>query len=249
MHASTSRSIVGSLIRWAQMVSFLLGHAFHGWGPVISPVRFVLALTTVHGYWDFLSSSSYLGLYYFSLAWVTIFLGLTVWAMQSFVRNQFAALWPLKLLRSIGSFSATVLYIPLFTLLVSGFQCSSELGNPFWADAGFVCFQGGHLAQTILSAVFSVSFFVLCSLFSLVFYDSNSLSANIVAKAHGRVDFVFLCLKSILVILVDVFPSAFPSGVLVALLVGAGLLWFGSTLMFMPYFDVSLGEILRGADE
>lgn len=240
VHASTSRSIVASLIRWAQMISFALGHAFHGWHePTIRPVKFILGLTTVHGYWSYFTPSVYLGLYYFALSWVTIFICLTIWAMTSFVRNQFAALWPLKLLRAIGTFSASVLYIPLFTLLMSGFQCDDTESNSFWVDAGYSCFQGGHLAQTAIAAVLSIAFFVLCSLFSLVFYDSNSLSANIVAKAHGRVDFLFLCIKTILVITVDIFPTMLPSGILVALLIGAGVIWTMSSLFFMPYFDVS----------
>jgi len=219
------------------MLSFVLGHAFHGWHSTIKPVKFILALTTVHGYWDYFTNSSYLGLYYFSLAWVTIFIGLTVWAMQSFVRNQFAALWPLKLLRSIGSFSATVLYIPLFTLLMSGFQCQDHEENPFWMDAGYRCYVGGHLAQAIVSAILTITFFALCSLFSLVFYESNSLSGNIVAKSHGRVDFLFLCLKTVLVILVEIFPSHIPVGVLIALLIVGGLVWSGAILLGMPFFD------------
>lgn len=167
------------------------------------------------------------------------FVGLTAWAMQSFVRNKFAVLWPLKLLRSIGSFSATVLYIPLFTLLMSGFQCQDEEANPFWVSAGYQCYQGGHLAQTVISAVLAVAFFLLCSLFSLVFYESDSLSNNIVAKSHGRSDFIFLCLKTVLVILVEIFPQHVPTGVLVAALIISGLLWVGCTVFFMPFFHHS----------
>jgi hypothetical protein len=241
VHANTARSVIGSLIRWAQLISFVLAHAFHHWFPdTISPVRFFLALTTVHGYWYYFTPTSYLGLYYFSLAWVAIFLGVTVWAMQSFVRNDFAVLWPLKLLRAIGSFSATVLYIPLFTLLMSGFQCQDEKSNPFWVKAGYLCYSGGHLAQAIMSGVLTVSFFGLCSLFTLVFYDSNSLSANMVAKAHGRVDFGFLCIKTLLVILVEIFPTYIPLGVLMAVLVVCAGAWAFAILYAMPYFDVSL---------
>jgi hypothetical protein len=222
------------------MISFVIGHAFHAWQETtIKPVRFVLALTTVHGYWSYFTPSIYLGLFYFSLVWVTLFIGLTIWAMQSFVRNQFTVLWPLKILRSIGTFSASVLYIPLFTLLMSGFQCNMA-ENPFWGGAGYNCYGGGHLVQSILSAVLSITFFVLCSLFSLVFYDSNSLSGNIVAKAHGRADFLFLCIKSVLVITIEIFPSMFPSGVLVALLIAAGAIWCLSVGFFMPYYDVSI---------
>ena len=209
---------------------------FAGWKPTVAPVRFVLGLVTVGGYKSLMSPAAYFSLYYLSLVWASTFVILVAWAMQSFVRSSFSALWPLKLLRSIGTFSATVAFIPLFTLLMSGFDCGGP-DDTFWAAAGFTCYSGGHLAQVVLSGVLTVGFVGLCGLFSLVFYDSNFMSTNLVAKAHGRADLMFLCVKSVLVICVETFPSAFSGQTLVALVVVAGAAWVGSLAYLLPYFD------------
>ena len=73
-----------------------------------------------------MSASAYMGLYYFCLTWAAVYAALVVWTMQSYVRSSFAAQWPLKLLRTIGSTSATIAFIPIFSVLMSGFTCGGE---------------------------------------------------------------------------------------------------------------------------
>ena len=99
VHASTARSVLGSLVRWAQMASFCFVPYFHHWRAALTPVREALGVVTVHYYFYFMDAPTYLGLYYSSLVWASIFVILFAWAMQSFVRSSFSALWPLKLLR------------------------------------------------------------------------------------------------------------------------------------------------------
>ena len=113
----------------------------------------------------------------------------------------------------------------------------AAVDNPHWAEAGIACYEGGHLAQAVISGVLSVAFVALCALFSLVIYDSNSMSSNVVAKAHGRADFVFLCVKTVLVVTVETFPSDFTPGTLAALVVLGGLAWAASVAFFMPFFE------------
>ena len=43
--------------------------------------------------------------------------------MLCFVRNEWPVLWPLKALRAMGGLSSTTLFIPLFYLLLSGYNC------------------------------------------------------------------------------------------------------------------------------
>jgi hypothetical protein len=81
------------------MVSFCFVPAFHRWRAALVPAREALGVVTVHFYMEFMDAPTYLGLYYSSLVWASIFVVLFVWAMQSFVRSSFSALWPLKLLR------------------------------------------------------------------------------------------------------------------------------------------------------
>ena len=49
-----------------------------------------------------------------------------------------------------------------------------------------MCYQGGHLAQVVIGAFLTAAFVALVGLFTLVFYDNNCMSANIIAKAHGE---------------------------------------------------------------
>lgn len=89
----------------------------------MSGLRLTLGLTTINGYAHWFTGFAFLGLFYFSLVWVAVLVSLFVWAAVSFARGSFAALWPLQLLRAIGSTSATLLFIPMVTLLLAGFRC------------------------------------------------------------------------------------------------------------------------------
>jgi hypothetical protein len=71
----------------------------------------------------------YLFFFYLSLLYVSVLVGLFVWAIYCFVLNNWPVLWPLKMLRSMGSLSATTLFIPLLYLLVSGFSCGDKVST------------------------------------------------------------------------------------------------------------------------
>ncbi len=239
VHSSTTRAILGSLIRLAQVITFVFHHsAFHYWRPATyNGVRTAVGIPTVTFWYSSMNTTVFLTLFYASLVWVTVFLGLTVWCTICFVNNSFPVMWPFKMLRAIGTLSGTVLFIPLFTLLLSTWQCELYKDNVFWKQADYVCFQGGHLAQSILSGALAVAFVALCAVFALVFYDSAPLSSNIVAKAHGRVDFIFLILKIVLVVCVETFPTVLPLWLLIGLLILCALVWTASSLYFLPFYD------------
>jgi len=183
-----------------------------------------------------MSAQAYMGLFYACLAWAATFIAFFGWAMMGYLRSSFTVLWPLKVVRLMGSFSATVAFIPIFSMLMSGFVCSPDI-NPFWAGAGVACFQGAHLVQSVISGVIIILFVALVSLFSLIFYDNSAVSANIVAKAHGREDFALMFLKTLLVLCVETFPSVFPTTALVALIFLGGFVWVCSVTYFMPFFE------------
>ena len=99
-------------------------HAGYGWfDATVRPIQVVAELTTIPGYTNWMTPETYLGLYYTALAWVLLFVGLFVWATASFIRQKWPVLWPLRVLAAMGTTSATLLYIPLFYLLMSGFTC------------------------------------------------------------------------------------------------------------------------------
>jgi hypothetical protein len=112
-----------------------------------------------------------------------------------------------------------------------------------WQDLGYVCYTGGHLAQTVITALATVIFVVLCALFSLVYYDSASLTLNLNAVSHGRAEFVFLIVKTVLVVFVDVFPKSAGGQLLCGLiLIASALLVFVYTAT-MPYLHHLMNKV------
>jgi hypothetical protein len=101
--------------------------------PSIQPVSWLSTLTTVAGWKRFFAPGSYLTLFYISLAWVAVFCALFAYAVGSFAAGNIRFLWPLRVLRAIGSFSASVLYVPMLTLLLSNFQCQ-DTAQVRWSE-------------------------------------------------------------------------------------------------------------------
>jgi hypothetical protein len=180
------------------------------------------------------------------------------------MRQSWPVLWPLRLLAAMGTMSTTILYIPLFYLLMSGFTCHlptvcshhetviclrwcillSLQENHFWQDLGYQCYTQGHLVQTVVVAVVVCLFVTLCSLFTLVYFDSNPLSVDLSAKAHGRADFVFLCVKTALVVLVEVYPHSVGADALAGVVTASGLLLFFVYSNTMPFIHHSMNKLM-----
>jgi len=135
----------------------------------------------------------------------------------------------------MGTTSATLLFIPLTYLLTSGFACHDKKEVPFWQELGYSCYTGGHLAQTVIAAGFTLAFIALCSLFALVYFDSNPLSPNLAAKAHGRADFVVLVTKTLLVVLVEVYPHSIGHIPLTAIVAVSAIVWLGVFVYMLPF--------------
>lgn len=109
-------------------VTYVLQRAGYSWrDSTVRPVQIITELTTIPGYTSWMTPNAYIGLYYAALVWVVLYTGLLVWAVASFTRKSWTVLWPLRLLEAMGAASATVLYIPLFYLLMSGFSCHLPL--------------------------------------------------------------------------------------------------------------------------
>ena len=195
-------------------------------------------LTTVAGYVDqgWLTPSAYLSLYYVSLCWVAVLVCLFAYTTRAFYVNDFPVLWPLRVLRGMGSLSASVLYIPLVYLLLSGFTCGTqEAEAAMWAAEGYVCYSGGHLVQAVVSVVLTVAFVVLAALFAGLVFDSNPLSLSLAAKAHGRADLVFIVLKTALIIVAEVFSRSIGQYVVVAVIGAGAVVWVATYAVMMPF--------------
>jgi hypothetical protein len=118
--------------------------------------------------------------------------------------------------------------------------------NPMWQNPGYVCYTGGHLAQTVITAALTFVFVILCGLFSLVYYDCDPLTINLGAVAHGRADFLFLIVKTILVVFVDVFPKSTGNETLCAMVVVASAVLVVVYTATMPYLHHLMNKLTLG---
>ena len=143
------------------------------------------------------------------------------------------------LLRWKGHIRTCVSLSPACTSTFRGFPRSllQDTLSAFWAGSGVKCYAGGHIAQVIITAFLTAALLALAFLFAFLVFDSNPLSANPSAKAHGHADVVFLCCNVVLVIFVEVWPQSVPVSFLVAVLFISGIIWVGTYLMLMPYYN------------
>jgi hypothetical protein len=111
-------------------------------------------------------------------------------------------------------------------------------------DLGYNCYKGGHLAQTIVSSILTVAFVILCAMFTLVYYDSNPLSPNLEARAHGRAEFVFLLVKSVLVVFIDVFPHSTGARMLVVIIILSSIVLLVLYATMMPYMHHVMNKVM-----
>jgi len=63
------------------------------------------------------------------------------------------------------------------------------------------------------------------------------------AKAHGRAEFVFLSLQVVLVLTLNVFEYLINQWIMIAVMIGAGVVWAGSILFFMPYYRHTMNTV------
>lgn len=106
-----------------------------------------------------------------------------------------------------------------------------------WSEAGIACWGGAFVGQAAVVGALTVAFIATCSLFTLVFYDWNPISTNLAARVHGRVEFGFLLLKTLLVVLCETFPTSINVWFLQALIVISGLVWVLMYTISLPFIN------------
>jgi hypothetical protein len=224
------------LIKTAQVLAFVLATdpLTDNFRDTIAPVQLLASLTQPTRFLPWLASSAHVILFFIAVAWVLVLVTLTFHAMYQFVTNKFTSLFSLRIVRTMGQLSAGILFIPLLSMLASTFECTSPENG--WRASGYDCSTTGFLVLEVLSIALSVSLFFLSSMFALVFYDSNPLSKNLIAKAHGRVELIFLIAEVLLVFVCNIFNRQLNPWVIVATLVGSAALWLAALLLLMPFY-------------
>lgn len=116
----------------------------------------------------------------------------------------------------IAGMSATVLYIPMLTILLAGFRCTNEgvlfkvdtrdptagTATSWWEVNAFNCTSPGWYIQEAVNGLLLVVFVLLCALWVGCVVDRHPLSKNMAAKSHGRMELYMLLSKTLLVALV-----------------------------------------------
>jgi hypothetical protein len=93
----------------------------------------------------------------------------------------------------------------------------------------------------LLSVSSAVAVFVTVAfLFTFLVFDSNPLSPDTGAKAHGRADAVFLTCTVLLVVLVEVWPHLASPWLLAVACLVAGVAWSSAYLVLLPYYNHSM---------
>lgn len=237
--STTWIEVVFLVVRTAQMLAFPLTNERTAAGfryATIAPVKLLSSLTTPTRFFPMIPAGAYVALWYTAVAWMALLAALVIWASVSYVRQSFAALWPLRVLRVQGTLSITILFIPLVGVLLSPFRCRDPEAT-FWVANGYDCSSAALIALQGIGAVLALLLLGVAALFAVSFYDGDPLSRQIVAKAHGRQELVNLLVAFGLSLTLDIFAFNIASvWVLIVALIVAGVAWLGSIVVFLPFY-------------
>lgn len=71
--------------------------------------------------------------------------------------------------------------------------------------------------------------------FALLFFDASLVSRSHGARAHGRLDVLFILIRTTLTVFCKAFPTVIGVWGVIGLLLGAGSIWFAAVLYWMPF--------------
>ena len=132
-------SVLALVLKTTQLTSF----AFAAGGSyLMMPLAVLSGASTIEWYFRWMSPAVYFALLGISFAWTAMFLGLSFWIGLIFEAGSVAPIWSIRLLRLIGKASAGLLFIPLFSMLIS----------PLWVCSAAAATHAGGAHSRLLSA-------------------------------------------------------------------------------------------------
>ncbi|KAL4470963.1 hypothetical protein ABPG72_013550 [Tetrahymena utriculariae] len=146
--------------------------------------------------------------------------------------------WPVQILKQMTELLSNVLYIPLFQLFLSVFQCKSQSGSSQLVMEYFPeqqCFTGSHITLTFIGAFFAIFVFIYSAISSLLYFDCRMVSQDCNSKLTSRGEFAFFLYKTFLVILTTFLDDDHYKILTIALIA------VGSFLMF-EYYNLNLNH-------
>ena len=114
-----------ALVKAVQMLAFVLSSKYgKPWPSYFVQLNTVVSISNL-SIMNYVQSTTFIALvYYGAVAWVILLLSLMIYAVGSFLANNFPFLWPFRLLRIMGGLSAGILFIPLLQMLLAAYGCS-----------------------------------------------------------------------------------------------------------------------------
>ncbi|KAI9204775.1 uncharacterized protein BJ171DRAFT_89508 [Polychytrium aggregatum] len=186
---------------------------------------------------------------YFCCATVACFLFVANVAYVAWgtVRGQHKKIWPISTLRVAASVLPTLFYSPIINILVTPIQCewqSTGSGSQTQIVSNLGCYDFQRLLFLSFSGLAGLLFIpTSCAMIS-VYLDMNPCLKGNRNKSHGRVDLIYITLKTILICCWRFVPSP-----IIQFAVGycTCTFMFLSIMFYQPYFNARFNQ-LRAAN-
>ncbi|KAJ3411596.1 hypothetical protein HDV05_002016 [Chytridiales sp. JEL 0842] len=165
-----------------------------------------------------------------------------------FVQGQHKFIWPIRSLRLLAAFLPTVFYLPIFEVMVSALACNRVTVDP---DPVVItldntpCTDPTRLPLVLLSAIATIVYIPTCIALAAVFYDTNPTLKGPSCRVHGRVDILYITLKTIIVVLYKFLDDNFYIPKMVAGLIACCIMYL-AIIYYFPYYNKSINQIRGG---
>eukprot|EP00741_Cyanophora_paradoxa_P005082 tig00000857_g4924.t1 len=196
---------------------------------------------------DSMGSAGFSALFWLSNALVLMALLDTIFVAFLFKRQIYTMLWPVKALRLLTGTIVTAFFIPVLSFLLVGPQCAVQAPDLRRALAGgdaLDCLSFPLIIMNAVSALFLLPFLAFGLVVSLLYYNYDWKSGDLVAQAHGRIEGVFTAARAFLVILAALVPPDSFWVPFALLVVTAGLSL--AYALFLPYYKYRVNAFRSG---
>eukprot|EP00741_Cyanophora_paradoxa_P023198 tig00021572_g22406.t1 len=166
-------------------------------------VGWLQSITNVYA--SFMNSHSGILEFFFWLAASCVFIAmsLSVLVWYNFRTQRFMML-PVKILRVVVKIMLTAFYITIINFFMWGVRCGAK-GNE---ENLQVCWSATHLIYLGVSVVALLLFVPYACLMALVYHDRKPLSRDIESRPHGRFDFLYLLVRTAMVLITALVPAS-----------------------------------------
>ncbi|CAD8203560.1 unnamed protein product [Paramecium pentaurelia] len=152
-------------------------------------------------YFEMISFSGFAAMMYVCLGLVLFSLMLIFLLSYSINKSKSSFTWPIMLLRFLISIFLQALYMPIIDLLLSMLACQTDQNGVLKHQLFDVqCWSNIHIVHAIVAIFGTILFFILCIIFSLLYYESRYQPHEASSKLTGRANAVFLTYELIMVI-------------------------------------------------